>query len=100
MIEKDKFTVLEQLLGSYFHQDWPLEHDSYRGVVDEMCASEPVLIIQAAVAELTSLLEKFPTEDNLRQNLVNEIGCYFEPNSEGLTYREWLEQVKLFLMQV
>lgn len=100
MIEKDKSQALEQLFGSYFHQDWPLEHDSYRGVIDEICASEPVLTIQAAVVELTALLEKFPAEDSLRRKLVNEIGCYFEPNSEGLTYRAWLEQVKLVLMQV
>lgn len=90
----DRFPHLSQFFSSYFHQDWPLEADTPSEVVNNYLSSEPPESIEAASQELSKLLEMPISEPELETFLLDELGCYYDPQSENQTVREWLESVQ------
>jgi hypothetical protein len=90
----DRFPHLTQFFSSYFHQDWPLEADTPSEVVNNYLSSEPPESIEAASQELSNLLEMPISEPELETFLLDELGCYYDPQSENQTIREWLESVQ------
>jgi hypothetical protein len=95
----EEFGALSDLLGCYFHQDWPEEFDNDMSALQAILDSEPGALRNAGVREIVSLLASARSEDELRDVLVNSCGCYFEPDSRHITYREWLQQVHDKLME-
>ena len=85
---------LAQILGSYFHQDWMEEFDSDRTALSAVVNGEPREAIVRALGEIDRLLKSEMPESDLRKALTAQIGCYFEPASEGMTYRQWLHRVR------
>ena len=49
------FDALKQLLGCYFHQDWPDEFDSDVAVAKAMVANEPADLIAKGIVEINAL---------------------------------------------
>ncbi|WP_226596892.1 contact-dependent growth inhibition system immunity protein [Marinobacter nauticus] len=90
----EKIESLAQLLGGYFHQDWPEEFDSDATALQAIIDSETKDQIQAGVAEIDSLLAETPSEIELRDVLIIKIGCYFDPESQGTSYEQWLKAVR------
>lgn len=90
----DRFPHLTQFFSSYFHQDWPLEADAPSQVVNNYLNSEPPESIEAASQELGQLLEMPISELDLETFILDELGCYYDPQSENQTVREWLESVQ------
>lgn len=85
-------TALQQLFGSYFHQDWTLESKTPEQAVSRFLDScEPATASQAA-GDLAELLHGVRREAVLRAAL-ERLGCYFEPSSAGHSWRTWLESV-------
>ncbi len=91
---RQRFGVLEQLLGCYFHQDWPEEFDGDASALQAIIESEPKDRRAAAVSEIDVLLSLKLSETELGLVLVEQMGCYFEPNSKGISCSEWLKQVR------
>jgi hypothetical protein len=91
---RKKLSVLNQLLGSYFHQDWPDEFESDDSALRSIVDSEPAMQLVAGANEIDFLLAAALPERELRTVLVNELGCYFDPASKGLSSEQWLKHVR------
>lgn len=90
----DQFPHLTQFFSSYFHQDWQLEADTPSDVVNNYRSSEPPASVEAASQELSKLLEMPIAPADLEAFILDELGCYYDPQSENKTVREWLESVQ------
>ncbi|MHA6893540.1 contact-dependent growth inhibition system immunity protein [Ralstonia pseudosolanacearum] len=99
-MKNEKLSVLKQLLGCYFHQDWMDEFNSDEDVLRAISISEPKEAILAGVAEIDDLLVAQISEVDLKIILTETVGCYFDPGSERLTYQQWLMRVRQKLAQV
>ncbi|WP_375055093.1 contact-dependent growth inhibition system immunity protein [Zobellella sp. DQSA1] len=96
----DKTYTLGQILGCYFYQDWPDEFDSDVSVLQAIVESETVDQIRAGVEEIDILLAAHLSESELRDILINKVGCYFDPESQGITCEQWLKRVREVFSQV
>ncbi|MEG4535328.1 contact-dependent growth inhibition system immunity protein [Microcoleus sp. D2_18a_D3] len=90
----NQFPHLTQFFSSYFHQDWPLEADTPSDVVNNYRSSEPPATVEAASQELSKLLKMPIAPADLEAFILDELGCYYDPQSENKTVREWLESVQ------
>jgi len=90
----EKYSALGQLLGSYFHQDWPDEFNDSSEAIHEIVNNEPNDRLIAGAVELDELLSFKLTEEAYREIMIVRIGCFFEPESENQTYVEWLLRVR------
>ncbi|TBU80212.1 hypothetical protein DNK06_10555 [Pseudomonas daroniae] len=93
------YSILGQLLGCYFHQDWPEEFSDSSEVIHEIINSEPHDKLLAGVDELDQLLALKLSEEACREIMIAKIGCFFEPESEGLTYADWLLRVRVAFLE-
>lgn len=89
-----RFPHLTQFFSSYFHQDWPLDADTPSEVVENYRNSESPESIEAALAELNQLLEMPLAEPDLETFILEELGCYYSPEADNQTVREWLDSVQ------
>lgn len=82
---------LALLLAGYLHQDWPLDHeyatDAVAAFLDELDAAGR----SAFVDEVDALLAQ---ADAVLPATFDELGSGYHPPGDGLTHREWLEQVR------
>lgn len=90
----NQFPYLTQFFSSYFHQDWPLEADTPSDVVNNYRSSEPRPSVEAASQELSKLLKMPIAPADLEAFILDELGCYYDPQSENQTVRQWLESVQ------
>jgi hypothetical protein len=90
----NQFPHLTQFFSSYFHQDWPLEADTPNDVANNYRSSEPPASVEAVSSEISKLLEMPIAEPDLETFVFEELGCYYDPSTDNLTIREWLESVK------
>lgn len=94
MMTMEHFDVLGQLFGCYFHQDWPSEFESDVEALRAIATTEPREQVVAGLDEVEKLLSIHRSETELREIMIDEVGCYFEPQSVGMSYREWLGRVR------
>lgn len=90
----NQFPNLTQFFSSYFHQDWTEEANSPGEVVENYRNSEPPESIESALAELNKLLEIPIAPADLETFILDELGCYYNPEADNQTVREWLELVQ------
>ncbi len=83
----NKTSALEQLLGCYFHQDWASEFDDDVAAFQAIILAESQEMIAEGLGEINILLATELSENDLRKMLVDQIACYFDPSSDGLTDR-------------
>jgi hypothetical protein len=83
----NQFPHLTQFFSSYFHQDWTLEANSPSEVVENYRNSESPESIEGALAELNKLLD-------LETFILEELGCYYSPEADNQTVKEWLHLVQ------
>ncbi|WP_417704494.1 contact-dependent growth inhibition system immunity protein [Pseudomonas sp.] len=93
------YRILGQLLGCYFHQDWPEEFSNSSGVIHEIINSESRDRLLAGASELDQLIALNLSEEACREIMIAKIGCFFEPGSEGLTYADWLLRVRAAFLE-
>ena len=86
--------VLGQLLGCYFHQDWPDEFESADQAIQAITESESREQLLRGAKAIDRLLVVERSEADWRIVMTDKIGCYFEPDSEGLKYAAWLRKVR------
>lgn len=89
---KTTYPNLYEFFAGYFHPDWPEESLTATGVVERYLNELPKNEVDEATRELRSLLTNVPAEDDL-SSIVNQLGSYYNPLADGLSYREWLLQV-------
>lgn len=90
----NQFPELSDLLGSYFHQDWHDEFNSDDEAVKAIAAGESSERLKSVAEEIDALLHVGLTSEALRSVATIELGCFFEPQSRGLSWEQWLRHVK------
>ena len=88
---------LYQFFGGYFHQDWVCEHPDYISVVNNFIKDASSEDIKDVIRDFKILLEMQLSEEELRHIAFYELGCYFDPEPSGITYRQWFTELKTIL---
>jgi hypothetical protein len=87
---------LRQFFGAYFHQDWDVEGaTSWQDVITQFLSENPSSRARAARDDLRSWLDDTAAED--AQSLPPDFCCDYDPASDGLTERRWVEQILALL---
>lgn len=84
------FPDLEELVGGYFHQDWKEDASTAAGVLERYLSEWPIESVSKTLDELIALLQE---NDERLASTVMSMGSYYNPVGDGLTYREWLNQI-------
>lgn len=83
---------LGQFFGGYFHQDWDVEGaTSWRDVISRYALEVPGPQVRSICEDLRDWLNE--AADDKNENLPPCFGCDYDPRSEGLTERQWVEQI-------
>lgn len=82
---------LDEIFGGYFHQDWQDDAPTAMGIVDRYLSEWPQAEVASAADELQALLAS-ATEEELA-GWLKALGSYYAPTADGLTCRNWLDQV-------
>lgn len=88
---------MTRVLGGYLYQGWNDEFDSDISALQAAAASEPSDLRQGVARTIDEFLGKPATEAELKEVLIGRVGCYYNPEAEGLTYAQWLKRVREIL---
>jgi hypothetical protein len=90
---KRRRTALAQFLGVYLHQNWRIDYTDVWAAIEDFVASDRqhALGIHADVPDL--LWGLVPSDKKLRMVVIDDLDCWYQPESEGWTYRAWLQAV-------
>lgn len=72
-----KFTELHNFFGSYFHQDWIVEHETPEQVLDAFLTESHIEALILVRSELNALLAQKQDEPILRDYLLRNLSCYY-----------------------
>jgi hypothetical protein len=92
-MKKTAFPVLENVFGSYLHQDFLCEFAGADEAIGAFAASAPVETIRLATLELDQLIELMPHIHNPNE-LLADLGAYYDPLGDGLDVLKWLQRVR------
>lgn len=88
-----KLNHLRILILGCFHEDWRLDASSHVDAIRQFVEREPANVVSAVLSELELLRAADPSESSLRGLIVGEWNSSYDPCSDGLTMREWLEEI-------
>jgi CdiI immunity protein len=102
-----KFPKLYNFFAGSFHNFWPDmcrksgDEPSTKIVVREYKLENHRNTINQAIHELEKLISISinMNEKNIRNVVVRDLGANINPSVEGLTYRQWLEEVLRILRE-
>jgi hypothetical protein len=77
------------LFGGYFHQDWMIEGPDAGTVIRKFTEESEKEDVRRAKEEAEALLSADFDEARLAR-ILNEMGLYYLPQADGMSYRDWL----------
>ena len=83
------YSALDDFIGSYFHQDWRLDHTSRAEVASLLVRTRPELA-RSVTQDLQALLAENRTDEQLRDILLAQYHLYYDPWGDEISMREWL----------
>ena len=95
IVEYDQLAVL---LGSYFHQDWDLDAESWQGVVHNYISDSDAEDIQYLCAQLENFIEEFES-GACDASIFLKLHCYYDYRPSGLSAVEWLSGILRILRE-
>ena len=84
---------LGQFFGAYFHQDCFLDAPDWVTIVEEFVQDHSEARVLAELADLIDGYAEQHDDETLDDLVLDELGCYYCPSSEGITMRDWLHRV-------
>lgn len=88
------FSELKSFLSAYFHEDWVAEVQEPDEMILRFLASAPSgKLIDDIVAQIRCYLDSGRDEVAMASGLWSELGCYYDPSSDGLSVRDWLTHI-------
>ncbi len=95
----ERFPRLEQFFGAYFHQDC-LDFDGTAEMVLKRYASEASRgVMGRTLEELDQLLSLGLSDAELDRAMYEDLGCYYNPEPDGMSMTEWLQWVRTMLIK-
>ena len=85
---------LGQFLGCYFHQDWDADYDTWEEGVQQFMRDATSEEVEATRKQLDHLLSRNRDESRIWRNPLHELYCDYDPTADGISYTEWLCQVR------
>jgi hypothetical protein len=85
--------MLAYLARTYFHEDFDIEAESPLGVVEKFAIRERAEYSRELLGELNSLRDRGVSEEQAKRIWLDECGAYYEPDSDGINYVQWFEQI-------
>ncbi len=93
MTEKRVSQRLEQFFAGYFHQDWMDDAGRPEEVIDQFLASVAQDVPARLAEDIRTYVADHPDEAELRERLLTDLGCYYDPAVDGLAARDWMLQI-------
>lgn len=84
---------LRNFIAGCFHEDWRLEASSYRDAVRRFTEREPLISVSLVRGDLEAMLASGVSDAELERLVLEEWGSSYDPASEDLTVRTWLEEL-------
>jgi hypothetical protein len=81
------------LLQAYFNQDWDLDADDPREVLDNFVRDERETDVHVAAASAARLLDAARDEATLEARLRAAGLEFYDPAGDGMTFRQFVELV-------
>ena len=88
----EAYPNLLQFLGGHLHQDFDLDFESADEAIQQAIVGSSADCRHAVAREIDALLASHRDEDSLAAG-VGEL-CDYHPPGDGLTYRQWLLNVR------
>jgi len=96
-MNRDELPCLDKFCSAYFHQDWYRYATDAEAVIRQYLEEEPRSAVVQAIDEIDRLLSMNLSEEQLRNILVYDLSCYYDPSFYGISYLEWLHWVQISL---
>ena len=89
-----RFYRLQQFLGSYLHEDWPIHHGTPEKAVEDAISEHPVELLQQVRRELRTVMLECPDDAELLGVLNDGLGVnvYFKKPAEARAFAEDVEE--------
>jgi hypothetical protein len=88
----DNYPELFQMLAGYLHQDLVSDYGTAAVALQEAIADTPIADRRSAVTQIDTLLMSHRDERSVA-TAVKQL-CDYHPPGDGLSYREWLLEVR------
>jgi hypothetical protein len=88
---------LKHLAQAYFHQDFDVDGASPSDVIKAFRDGEQQESVNELIAEIGNLLSSTTSESEIGGIWVHQYGASYEPDMDGMTYRDWLPEVQHIL---
>ncbi len=95
----EQFPDLEQFFGAYFHQDWMDFDEAAETVIERFVNDATQDELSSTIGELDQLLSLGLPEAELEHVMYKELGCYYNPEPDGISMSEWLRWVRSMLVK-
>ncbi|WP_328718569.1 contact-dependent growth inhibition system immunity protein [Streptomyces sp. NBC_00247] len=92
----ERFPELAQMLGAYFHQDFPLDYSSHREALDDYISDTPESDLQQVAEEIREFLTLNESDQSLRK-WTSALGRAVAPPT-GVQLRPWLADVRAIIL--
>ena len=75
---------------AYFHQDWLSDAQTPDRALLNLRSDEAPVVVAQVIADVTTAFTLL-TDEQLGHLWIEELGAYYDPVADGLSYREWFE---------
>jgi len=92
-----KYNQLKQFFGSYFHQDWDFDGDTWEEVIANYlttCSGGEIELLTAQLDDVIQDIESNKIDANM---LSSEFNCDYNFDADGLSAIEWLAKINVEL---
>jgi len=84
------YPLLWQFFGGYMHQDWRDDYADEWAAVEGFVQDAPTKVA-AFRREIATLLTEHPSEDEVRELVLDDLESSYLAEVAGWTYRAWLQ---------
>ena len=88
---RDRYERLRQFFSGYFNQDWDVDGaQAWQDVLRQYLRENSRIDAEGLQEDLRAWLAE---EDSKSFRIPQNFGCDYDPRSDGLTHREWVERM-------
>lgn len=84
--------ALTLLVQGYLNQDWPYDYPDAWAAVDDFLEHEPRR--HDLPGEITDVLERMPSEDDVRRYVLEDLDSGYLPHADGYSVTGWLTALR------
>lgn len=89
--------ALALLVQAYLNQDWPFDYPDVWAAVDDFIEKEPPT--QELLDDIDDVLERTPSEDDVRRYLLEDLESNYIPDPDGYSMTDWLTALRNYVQK-